>query len=99
MGYNPVYIDGGLVLAGHVIFESKIVLAECSVCDTWDENLVNPDEIVNGNMLIEYPKRSDIFYCGCCFQNSFPMSVVKRKLDAWTTPEKDDYFHIEAEDW
>lgn len=90
MGYNPVYINPPLMLAGQVIFEKTIHLAGCSVCDTWDENLNNPDEIVNGNMLIEYPKRSEIFYCGCCFQNCFPTSVVKRKLDAWTEPEKED---------
>lgn len=90
MGYNPVYIEPPLVLAGQVLFEKRIHLAECSICDYTDENTDNPDEIVNGNMLIEYPKGSEAFYCGCCFQNSFPMSVVKRKLEAWTEPEKED---------
>jgi hypothetical protein len=79
MGYNPVFIAPAWVLAGKVIFPSKIWMAECMVCDVIDENTDN-FEILNGNMLIEYPKRSKEFYCSCCFQNCFPMSVVKRKL-------------------
>ena len=90
MGYNPLYTRPPLMLAGSVIFEKSIHPPMCLVCDTVDENLTNPDVISNGNMLIEYPKGSEAFYCGCCFQNSFPMSVVKRKLEAWTEPEKED---------
>lgn len=83
MGYNPVSIEPAWVLAGKVIYKKEIHMAECSICDVADENL-SDFEIVNGNMLIEYPKRSKVFYCGCCFQNCFPMSVVKRKLNAWS---------------
>tara|TARA_Y100000401_G_C8222477_1_gene174007 strand:- start:235 stop:591 length:357 start_codon:yes stop_codon:yes gene_type:complete len=102
-GMNPLwkYNIEPLVFFGQVIIEGEKgwEMPICTICDVKDENVDNSpsysNEIIytNGNLLIEYPKKSKTFYCPCCFQINMSDKVVERVLgEEWVmTPEERDY--------
>lgn len=80
---NPAFkiISPALIVAGKIMFakEERWEHPECVICDVEDVNL-DSMKYFNGNMLIEYPKKSKQFWCSCCFQNSHSDKVVNRIL-------------------
>lgn len=88
LNLNPVFkrITPAFRILGKVVFEREEYYEHpvCEMCDTKDCNR-DTFEVFNGNMLIEYPKKSKRFWCPCCFQNNYSERVVNKVLG---TPEE-----------